>query len=117
MVSPTDKRMFVLAAALKADYSIDKLYNLTKIDKWFLHKFNNIIKFHKMLENSTEAELTKDLLLIAKKLGFSDKQIAVCLETTELLVRRRRKEMGMFTYIILCLATDLSKSKKIKIPS
>ena len=40
---PTDKRMFVLAAALKAGYTIDRLYELTRIDRWFLHKMKNII--------------------------------------------------------------------------
>ena len=40
---PTDKRMFVLAAALKAGYTIDRLYELTRIDKWFLYKMKNII--------------------------------------------------------------------------
>ena len=39
---PTDKRMLVLAAALHSEYTIDRLYELTKIDKWFLHKFKNI---------------------------------------------------------------------------
>ena len=37
---PTDKRMFVLAAALKKGYSIERLYQLTKIDRWFLVKVN-----------------------------------------------------------------------------
>ena len=40
--NPTDQRVFVLAAALRAGYSIDRLYQLTKIDRWFLHKFRNI---------------------------------------------------------------------------
>ena len=43
LAQPTDKRMFVLAAALKAGYTIDRLYELTRIDKWFLHKMKNII--------------------------------------------------------------------------
>lgn len=40
--TPTDKRIFVLAAALRAGYSIERLYELTKIDRWFLHKMKNI---------------------------------------------------------------------------
>lgn len=39
---PTDERIFVLAGALKQGYDVDKLYELTKIDRWFLHKFKNI---------------------------------------------------------------------------
>ena len=48
--NPTDERMFVLAAALREGYTIDRLYDLTKIDQWFLNKFKNITDFHKQLE-------------------------------------------------------------------
>ena len=40
---PTDKRILVVSAALKAGFSVEKLYELTKIDHWFLHKFKNIV--------------------------------------------------------------------------
>lgn len=43
--------MFVLAAALKANYSVDRLYELTKIDRWFLEKFRNIIDLQVRMEN------------------------------------------------------------------
>jgi hypothetical protein len=44
--NPTDKRIFVLAAAIKSKlFTIDQLYDLTRIDKWFLHKFVNIINY------------------------------------------------------------------------
>jgi len=49
--NPTDQRMFVLAAALKAGYTDDALYRLTKIDKWFLNKMRNIVNFHVKMEN------------------------------------------------------------------
>ena len=48
--NPTDQRMFVLAAALKAGYTDDALYELTKIDKWFLNKMRNIVNFHVRME-------------------------------------------------------------------
>lgn len=47
---PTDKRIFVLAAALKSGYSIEQLYELTKIDQWFLQKFKNITDFMSDME-------------------------------------------------------------------
>ena len=50
LVNPTDRRMFVLAAALKDGYSVDKLYSLTRIDRWFLFKLKNIIDSLKSLE-------------------------------------------------------------------
>ena len=49
-MNPTDQRIFVLGAALKAGYSIDKLYDLTKIDRWFLNKFRNIIEHYEYME-------------------------------------------------------------------
>lgn len=90
--SPTDKRILVVAAALKAGYSIDLLHDLTKIDPWFLHKMKNIINCHSHLEKFKKDpdSLTTEDLYTAKKLGFCDKQIAACIESTELLVRKLR---------------------------
>ena len=45
-MNPTDRRIFILAAALQSGYTVDKLYELTKIDRWFLNKFKNIIDLH-----------------------------------------------------------------------
>ncbi|KAG8277030.1 hypothetical protein J6590_051931 [Homalodisca vitripennis] len=92
---PTDKRMFVLAAALKAGYTIDRLYELTKIDRWFLHKMANIVNYQTVLEQLTHPELTAEHLLTAKRLGFSDKQIAACVKSTELAVRKKREDCGV----------------------
>lgn len=94
---PTDKRIFVLAAALKQGYEIAALHNLTKIDAWFLHKLKNIIDFQTQLEAipKSGALITTDALLKAKQLGFSDKQIASCIDFTELAVRKMRQENGI----------------------
>ena len=56
---PTDKRIFVLAAAIKAGYAVERLYKLTKIDRWFLHKFKNIVDWHTRLENNSVSGLTR----------------------------------------------------------
>lgn len=89
---PTDKRMFVLAASIKAGYSIDRLYKLTKIDRWFLEKMKNIIDYYVLLENTDHTKLMRDLLLGAKQNGFSDKQIAAIVKSSELAVRIQRQE-------------------------
>lgn len=96
---PTDKRMFFLAAALKNGYSLEKLYNLTKIDKWFLQKMKNIIDFHITLESFNQHDLTHDVLLMAKQIGFSDKQIAAAVKSTELAVRKQRIECGVTPFV------------------
>uniref|UniRef100_A0A8C1J8W5 Carbamoyl-phosphate synthetase 2, aspartate transcarbamylase, and dihydroorotase n=1 Tax=Cyprinus carpio TaxID=7962 RepID=A0A8C1J8W5_CYPCA len=76
--TPTDKRIFVLAAALRAGYTVERLYELTKIDHWFLHKMKNIADHEKLLEayNQDESAMPPEVMRKAKQLGFSDKQIA-----------------------------------------
>lgn len=93
---PTDKRMLVLAAALRAGYTIDKLYDLTKIDRWFLYKMKNIIQMQLLLEKFTPDQLSREIILSAKQLGFSDKQLAIFVKSTELAVRKKREELGKF---------------------
>ncbi len=74
---PTDMRIFVIAAALEAGYTIEKIYGLTKIDRWFLHKLKKILGLKNELEQFNSLEgLPFDLLKNAKKAGFSDFQIA-----------------------------------------
>eukprot|EP00105_Crassostrea_gigas_P002518 XP_011415078.1 PREDICTED: CAD protein isoform X1 [Crassostrea gigas] len=92
---PTDERIFVLAGALKQGYSVDKLYELTKIDRWFLHKFKNITDCMSGLERYRDkmGSIPRAVLLEAKKLGFCDEQIAKSVESTELMVRKKRSEL------------------------
>ncbi|XP_055844101.1 CAD protein [Episyrphus balteatus] len=98
LTEPTDRRPFVLAAALKANYTIDRLHELTKIDRWFLSKMENIIEFQGILE-ANGTHLTHDLIVKAKKMGYSDKQIAAATKSTELAVRRQRQEMGIVPFV------------------
>ncbi|XP_046400962.1 CAD protein [Ischnura elegans] len=107
LAEPTDKRIFVLAAALKAGWSVEQLYNLTKIDPWFLHRMAKIINLQKKLENGGKEgtregagyEWWSNHLLEAKKLGFSDKQVARLVGSTEIAVRKRRQEMGILPWV------------------
>ncbi|XP_060824118.1 CAD protein [Bombus pascuorum] len=92
---PTDKRMFVLAASIKAGYTIDRLYELTKIDRWFLHKMKNIIDYYLVLESTDHTKLSHEVLLRAKQIGFSDKQIAAAVKSSELAVRIQRQESNI----------------------
>ncbi|XP_051951899.1 CAD protein [Xyrauchen texanus] len=92
--TPTDKRIFVLAAALHAGYTVELLYELTKIDHWFLHKMKNITDHEKLLEmyNLDESAMPPEVMRKAKQLGFSDKQIAQAVQSTELAVRKLRRD-------------------------
>lgn len=96
---PTDKRMYFLASALKAGYSIDRLYELTKIDRWFLDKMKNIITYMTHLESKNSENMTTEELLRAKQIGFSDKQIAVAIKSTDLAVRKQRSETGVLPFV------------------
>ena len=102
--APTDKRIFVIAKALNNGYSIDKIHELTKIDKWFLQKLNNIYRTSGELESYSCLETVPPTLLRKAKIqGFSDFQIARAIwhddtehiEQNILKVRDWRKTLGI----------------------
>ena len=92
---PTDKRIFAIAIALQYGYSVDKIYELTKITKWFLYKMRNIIETEKKLKGLMLYDITKDLMKEAKMNGFSDYQISRLTGSAELGVREYRKELNI----------------------
>ncbi|XP_029902795.1 multifunctional protein CAD isoform X1 [Myripristis murdjan] len=99
--TPTDKRIFVLAAAFRAGYTVDQLYELTKIDRWFLHKMKNIADHERLLEtyNQDESTMPPEVMRKAKQLGFSDKQIALAVQSTELAVRKLRHDWSILPVV------------------
>ncbi|XP_041885370.1 CAD protein isoform X1 [Corvus kubaryi] len=99
--TPTDKRIFVLAAALRAGYSIERLYELTKIDRWFLHKMKNITDHAVLLESyrGEQGTMPPAVLKRAKQLGFSDKQVALAVLSTELAVRKMRRDLKILPVV------------------
>uniref|UniRef100_A0A8D2ZWK5 carbamoyl-phosphate synthase (ammonia) n=1 Tax=Scophthalmus maximus TaxID=52904 RepID=A0A8D2ZWK5_SCOMX len=103
--TPTDKRIFVLAAALKAGYTVDQLNELTKIDRWFLHKMKNIADHERLLEtynqvrSQDESTMPPEVMRKAKQLGFSDKQIAQAVQSTELVVRKLRHDWSILPVV------------------
>ncbi len=77
LANPTDRRIFAIAEAFNKEYSIDQIYQVTKIDKWFLQKLKNIHDIKNELEKvSALKKLDDDLLRRSKKAGFSDFQLA-----------------------------------------
>ncbi len=101
---PTDMRIFAIALALKKGISIDEIHQLTGIDKWFLEKLNNILDIENRLNKKESLnDVNNNLLLEAKKAGFSDFQIARAvlkskdedIETDLLKVRAYRKQKGV----------------------
>ena len=100
---PTDLRVFAIAEALENGYTIDRIFDLTKIDPWFLGKLKNIVDYKLKLSQYNKVEdIPADVLRQAKVLGFSDFQIARFvldpqgnMEKENLMVRARRKELGI----------------------
>ncbi|CAJ0627157.1 2058_t:CDS:2 [Entrophospora sp. SA101] len=100
---PTDRRLFAVGQAMiEKNYTIDQIHDLTKIDKWFLHKLGNIVNVQHELKHAGKLEnISKELLQEAKKKGFSDAQIASFLEenVTEDQVRKARKDVGITPFV------------------
>ena len=84
-----DERLFVIAEAIRRGVTIDYIYDITKMDKWFLHKLTNIVKMEEALKKE---ELTPALLLKAKKMGFADPVIGKLVGKDAFEVRAMRKE-------------------------
>lgn len=101
---PTDSRIFVIESAFRKGYDVDKIHELTKIDKWFLYKLRNLYQTAIELESLNHIkDIPQDLLKLAKQQGFSDFQIAKAVlkqnlgngHEANLKVRALRNEYGI----------------------
>uniref|UniRef100_A0A0N4Z9R3 CAD protein n=1 Tax=Parastrongyloides trichosuri TaxID=131310 RepID=A0A0N4Z9R3_PARTI len=94
--TPTDKRMLALSRALyKNDFTLEELYQLTKIDRWFLYRMEHITSLYKELRKLSATTITKEILLESKQSGFSDQQIAKAIGSTEFNVRKIRQNFNV----------------------
>jgi len=105
---PTDMRIFVIAEALEQGFPIEKIYDLTRIDKWFLYKLKNIIDTRNdLMEYNEISKVPDDLLKQVKIFGFSDFQIAryisnppaARIEKEMNEVRLYRKSLGIIPWV------------------
>ena len=112
---PNAERVFYVKYALKKGMSIDKVYELTKIDRWFLHNIKEIVELEEEIEKyklritnyelrnakrtrsktQTAMRIPPELLRMAKEYGFSDKQLGKLLGMDEILICKFRKENGI----------------------
>ncbi len=99
MKKPTDKRLFAVADAISQGYSIDRIYELTRIDKWFLYKIAHIVETENTLRQYNINDLPVETMREAKKHGFSDKRIAAITGSTEQEVREKRKQYGIIPVV------------------
>jgi carbamoyl-phosphate synthase large subunit len=94
--TPNDERYFYIRYALQRGFSIDRIYELTKIDRWFLHNFKELVDFEGEVRAAGDVhKIGERLMRKAKQWGYSDRQLAFLLGTKERQVRARRKELGV----------------------
>ena len=107
LLEPTDDRIFIISKAMRAGYTVDRIHELTKIDRWFLDKLAGIVAtFQEMGKVDRIEDLDEELLRLAKQQGFSDFQIqrAICKDGSNPYdnmdkVRARRKELGILPVV------------------
>lgn len=93
IITPTPRRLFAISRALRDGYSVDDVHKMSQIDRWFLYQIGEVDDFRKLKVDVSS--LTKEFMLEAKKLGFSDKQIGVMAGVDEDEIRNKRKELGV----------------------
>jgi carbamoyl-phosphate synthase/aspartate carbamoyltransferase len=97
--TPSDQRLFAIANAMKSGYSVDKIWEMTNIDKWFLSRLKGLSDFEKLMSTYSTTSITKPLLKRAKQLGYSDRQLAKFWGSNELAVRRVRVDAGIMPHV------------------
>jgi carbamoyl-phosphate synthase large subunit len=95
---PNALRILYIKQAIKRGNSIDEIYNLTRIDRWFLENIRQIIELEEQIKTKlklSDEKSSVDLLKVAKEFGFSDLQLARLLNQTEDTIRKWRKDLGI----------------------
>ncbi|MBI2937451.1 MAG: carbamoyl-phosphate synthase (glutamine-hydrolyzing) large subunit [Thaumarchaeota archaeon] len=95
---PTDEILFTLIQAIKGGVPLEQIQKLSFVDRWFLEKLRNVVEIEKQVKaagkDAPKPQLT-DIIRSAKRLGFSDRQIALCLGVSEDDARSLRKRLGI----------------------
>ncbi len=100
IANPTDDRLYKLVKALKMGIPIMEIYRLSGVDPFFLYKIQNIIDMEIQLYTLSLAESNSaEVIREAKRLGFSDEQIAICQKTTETAIREFRKKSNIIPVV------------------
>jgi carbamoyl-phosphate synthase large subunit len=102
LATPTAERIWYIRYAFKAGLCLEDIHQQTKIDRWFLHNIRELVEMEDRLRTVADTirtrpqdEQVRDILLEAKQHGYSDKQLAFLWRSTEMEIRRLRKELGV----------------------
>ena len=101
--NPTDLRLFRIAEAIKKGISLDEIYRLSRVDKWFLYKLKNIVDINRQIQDiellESEDNEKKYWLQRAKRFGFSDGQIAKIMGVDSIFIRQMRRRLNIQPYV------------------
>jgi carbamoyl-phosphate synthase large subunit len=92
---PNQDRLFYVKYAFELGMPVEEIYSYTKIDPWFLNNIKDLVEFEKGFKNYTLEDLDCEKLLQAKKLGYSDVQLAYLFNCTDNVIRELRKKLGV----------------------
>ena len=92
---PTDRRLWAVFRALQRGWSVDQVHDLTKIDRWFLCQFGEIVELERAAGLVGLREMSGELLRTLKRAGFGDADIAAITEASVEAVFERRRETGL----------------------
>jgi carbamoyl-phosphate synthase large subunit len=96
IATPDPDRVWYLRYAIKAGLTVDEIHEITAIDRWFLDQLQQVVEIESLLRTVGSITAVDDgLLRMAKQAGFSDRQLAVMLDSSELEVRAERKRRGI----------------------
>ena len=93
--APGPERIWYVGDAFAMGLSVDEVYELTRIDKWFLVQIEEIVKLELELEKTRLEDIDAATLLMLKKKGFSDRRLARQLKTTDKVIRDKRRALGI----------------------
>ncbi|MBA7625746.1 Carbamoyl-phosphate synthase large chain [subsurface metagenome] len=101
--NPTDLRLFRIAEAIKKGISIDEIYRLSRVDKWFLYKLKNIVDLKRQIQDiellESDDDEKKYWLERAKRFGFSDGQIAKIMGVDTIFIRQMRRRLNIHPFV------------------
>ena len=92
---PSWDRVFVIYDAIQLGIPLERIHEITKIDRWFLRQYEELYLLEKEISSHTIDTLSRDLLLEAKQKGFADRQIAHMLDCLESQVYQKREDLGV----------------------
>jgi len=95
LFQPSSERVFLMYEALRKGMSVEDLYQMTFIGRWFIKEMKELVEFEKKLLEYSWSALPEEKLRQAKELGFSDKYLSNLFKVKEKQIRKKRLELGL----------------------